>query len=262
MSDSTRGATAQFDLWTAAEDDCLREAYLQGGIDLARRALPGRSVVSLYHRARRLGLSRRRRWTRGDDLTLEALWGEGLRLTGIAKALGRTPATVYWRAQKLGLPLGVPDGFEYLSKAAERTGFTTGQLARLMRAAGKKIRTALARTAALPASRRMHFVWPEDVDAAVAAWARTETPQEAARRLGIDPDALRRRLARIGIENKPGTRKRLRVTDEQIARANGIAQWSKRNRRAGCARPAGEGPEHIRAPIARVLAELEPKVEE
>jgi hypothetical protein len=227
-----RGALARMDPWSTEEDDCLRAAYADGGIALACRALPGRSVTSLYKRARRLGLSRRRRWTPGDDLTLEALWGEGLRLSAVAKNLGRTPATVYWRAQKLGLPLGVPDGFEYLSHAAERTGFTTGQLARILREHGFKVRATLSRTAAEPRSRRMHFVAPEDVDDAVKRWSGTETPEEAARRLGIDADRLRARLAALGIANKPGTKKRLRVTDAQVEAANATAHWHKRNRRA------------------------------
>jgi hypothetical protein len=240
---SLRGALARMDPWTPEEDDCLRVAYVDGGIALATPALPDRSVVALYKRARHLGLSRRRRWTPGDDLTLEALWGEGLRLSAVAKTLGRTPATVYWRAQKLGLPLGVPDGFEYLSAAAERTGFTTGQLVRILREHGFKVRATLSRTAAEPRSRRHHFVAPGDVDAAVKRWSSTETPEEAARRLGICADRLRARLAALGIANKPGTKERLRVTDAQVEAANGIAVWSHRNRRASRASRAvaGEG---------------------
>lgn len=233
-----RGALARMDPWTAVDDARLADVYGVGGIAAAQAAFPERTVTSLYHRARRLGLSRRRRWTPGDDLTLEALWGEGLRLSAIAKHIGRTPTTTYWRAQKLGLPLGCPDGFEYLSHAAARTGFCTSQLWPILRAHGVKVRAALARTAAQPRSRRFHFVAPEDVDRAVAAHLATETPEEAARRLGINGDRLRVRLARLGIANEPGTKKRLRITEAQLQAANGIAKWDRRNR---AARAVGEG---------------------
>lgn len=232
---SLRGALACMDPWDADEDERLRVAYRDFGIEGAKRALPERSELSLFHRARRLGLHRRRRWTPGDDLSLEALWGEGLRLSAIAKALGRTPATCYWRAQKLGLPLGCPEGFEYLSHAADRAGFSTRRLVQILRAEGFKVRTALARPRPGD-SRRFHIVAPEDVDRAVAAYVKTETPEEAARRRGINADRLRARLARLGIANAPGTKKRLRVTDAQVEAANAIAQWGHRNRRAqGCA---------------------------
>jgi len=219
------------DPWSPEEDACLRDAYSTGGIAHAMRALTDRSQASLFHRARRLGLHRRRRWTPGDDLTLEALWGEGLRLTAIAKTLQRTPATTYWRAQKLGMPLGCPEGFEYLSHAADRAGFSTRRLVQILRTYGFKVRTALARPRGVE-SRRFHIVTPEDVDAAVAAFVKTETPEAAARRRGINADRLRARLARLGIANEPGTKQHLRVTDAQVEAANGIAQWNRRNRRA------------------------------
>lgn len=226
-----RGALARMDPWTPEEDACLRDAYSTGGIANALRCVADRSEASLYHRARRLGLTRRRRWTRGDDLTLEVLWGEGLRLSAIAKHLNRTPATTYWRAQKIGLPLGCPDGFEYLSHAAARAGFDTGQLRTILRAHGFKVRASLARPRGVE-SRRFHVVATEDVDRAVALHMATETPEEAARRLGISADRLRVRLARIGIANAPGTKKRLRVTEAQVEAANAIAKWTHRNRRS------------------------------
>lgn len=226
-----RGALARMEPWDEVDDARLADVYAVGGIASAVEAFPSRSISSLYHRARRLGLHRRRRWTPGDDLSLEALWGEGLRLSAIAKALGRTPATCYWRAQKLGLPLGCPEGFEYLSHAAERAGFSTRRLVQILRAEGFKVRTALARPRP-GESRRFHIVSPEDVDSAVAAYVKTETPEEAARRRGICADRLRARLARIGVQNAPGTRKRMRVTDAQVEAANDLAVWSHRSRSA------------------------------
>lgn len=251
-----KGALAGFAEWTTAEDECLRDAYSAGGIALARRALPDRSDVSLYKRARRLGLSRRRRWTHADDEALRDLWDLGLRLSAISKQLNRTKATIYWRAQKLGLPLGCPDGFEHLTAAADRVGYSPCTLRRIMRWAGKKVRAALSRPTG--GHWRRQIVDPVDVDEAVAAWLRTETANSAAKRLGISGDRLRARLRKVGVAIS--TERHARITDEQIAAANQIAQWHKRSRAARSA--GGEGPEHVSAPVARVMAGLASRVGE
>jgi hypothetical protein len=110
---------------------------------------------------------------------------------------------------------------------------------RILREHGFKVRATLSRTAAERRSRRHHFVAAEDVDRAVAVHMTRETPEEAARRLGICADRLRARLAAMGVQNAPGTRKRLLVTDAQVEAANGIAVWSHRNRAARAS--TGEG---------------------
>jgi hypothetical protein len=232
-----RGVLADRTPWTPEQDRVLVAAYAAGGVKAAAAALPERSESSIFHRARRLRVTRRRRWTPGDDLTLEVLWGEGLRLSGIAKHLGRTTLTVYWRAQKIGLPLGVPDGFEHLSTAAKRAGFAPEALRLMLRRAGKKVRSSLSRPTG-PRSWHRQIVDSRDVDEVVARHLATETPAAAARRLGINPDRLRARLAQIGVQNAPGTRAHLRVTDEQLAAANAIAQFWKRTRSARARRAA------------------------
>lgn len=123
-----RGALKDRKSWSADEDRVLRHAYADGGIEAAQAALPERSACAIYRRAERLGISRRRRWTEADDQRLRKFWDGELSLREIAKRLQRTEATTYWRAQKLGLPLGCPDGWEYLTHAAQRTGYATKQL--------------------------------------------------------------------------------------------------------------------------------------
>ena len=209
-------------LWTPAEDDLLRTVYLAGGIHAATAALPGRTLPALYHRARRLGLDRRRRWSTSDDRKLRDAWDEATPLHLIAKTLGRTRLTVYNRAQRIGLPLGVPDGWEYLSTAADRCGYTAGQLRPILRWAKVPIRAALSspysRDRHVGSRRLRHVVETFEVDVALEAWHATEPCETAARRLGLCGETLARRLARIGIV-RPGKKRHLRVTLAQVRAA-------------------------------------------
>lgn len=177
--------------WTSQELDALRSRYLTVAADTLSAELR-RSRSAIFHKATRLGLVKNRRWTAADDNALRYLWGE-LPLRQIADKLGRSPLTIYWRAQKIGLSLGVADGSEYLSHAAARAGYTSVQLRRILKWAGVRVRRAMSRNTR-NGRRVPHIVVPFDVDEAIAAWHRTETVEEAARRHGICGDTLRRWL--------------------------------------------------------------------
>jgi hypothetical protein len=220
------GALARFQPWTPREEALLSRAYSSGGAAAAVSALPHRSVVSVMKRAERLGVYRRRRWTGADDEALRDLWDLGLRISAIAKRLDRTRAATYRRAQMIGLPLGVPDGYEYLSAAAVRTGYSTAQLRRILRWAGMRIGNALARPGPTRSGRRMHIVDPLDVDEAVVRWHVTEPVTAAARRLGIGDELLRGRLLRLGLRPPPG-KQHWRVTQEQVAAALALPRRGK-----------------------------------
>ena len=220
-----RGALASFVPWTAAEDAIFRQAYNAGGIHGAIAALPKRNVNSLYHRAQRLGLSRRRRWSPIDDVRLRKLWNAELDLDQIAERLGRTQISTYWRAQKIGLPLGCPDGWEYLSHAAKRTGYDTGQLRTILAADGISLRCAIAapnrkrRGKVTGFVRRTHIVPPGAVDAAVEAWLEREPLEAAARRVQMCAETLARRLRSIGVTKDVGRKRYWRVSAEDVSRA-------------------------------------------
>jgi hypothetical protein len=225
-----RGAPAGHSPWTEAEDAVLLAVYAQAGATEASRSLPTRTRNAIFHRARELGLSRRARWTPSEDRSLTNLWEDGRTVGFIAQKLGRSPLTIYWRATVvLGLHAGVPPGYEYLSHAAARTGYSPAQLRRILEAEGVRMRRVLCRPGRAPHHR--HFVDPCEVDDAIASWVGKEPVTTAARRLGIDPQRLRRRLVRIGVQ-PPAGRKHMRVTEEEIRRANEIAIWGRRHRRA------------------------------
>ena len=211
-------------LWTPAEDAKLRTAYLRGGIKAAASALPHRTPGTIYHRASRLKLGLRKRWTQQDDARLELLWGlESVRV--IAETLERKPVAVYVRARILGLPLGCPCGYEYLTDACKRTGYKSSQLRTILRFGGVKLHKAWTST---PHKRKRatHVVVPEEVDEACAAWSQTEIVEQAAARRGMLGETLTKRLKAAGVKlwrasNAPHANRR--ATTEEIEHA--IREW-------------------------------------
>lgn len=207
--------------WTAAEKRRLEDAYTKGGIHAARAALPDRGDSGIYHMAKRLGLKRRRRWTADDDERLRAQWGlEDIYV--IARNLGRTRLTVYWRAYELDLPLGCPEGWEYVSDAAARAGYATATLWRILKFARVRVLHSYSRNQGR--QRGNHIVEPLDVDDAVKAWLETETLTEAARRLGVNPESLHRWCDEAGvILHRDGRikRSRMRAESSEFERAVG-----------------------------------------
>lgn len=205
--------------WTEAEDETLRAIYgkVPNGYKRACEALPGRSPAAVFHRANRLGLTARRRWTKSDDAQLRDLWESGLGVSWIAKRLDRTPLSTFWRAQTIGLPLGCPDGWEYLSHAAKRTGYGTGQLRAILGWAEVEIKRGLSRPFRRQAARRSSIVVPEDVDDAITRWHDTEPAEAIARRIGLSGETLRRWARAAGIDKRePGSKKHLRLTAAEV----------------------------------------------
>jgi hypothetical protein len=145
----------------------------------------------------------KRRWTPSDDRRLTLYWGD-LSFPALAKLLDRTELTVYWRGRKLGLPCGCPDGFEYLTDAAKRTGFCTSQLRTILRASRVGLRRSVSRPPAR--AKGYHIVDTFDVDRAVEVWLAHEDVTSIAESQEISGDTLRRLLLAAG--HKPPVHKR------------------------------------------------------
>lgn len=163
-----------------------------------------------------------RRWTPREDERLVMLWGTTT-LATIARGLGRTQITVYDRARKLKLTCGVPRGMECLSAAAERCGFTTWQIRRVLKSAKVKLHLAMARPRKRKTRKRFHFVDPIDVDAAVATWIGQETLHAAARRLGSTDEIVRRAVLAAG--HKPPKSPKLHWRLPSAAIEAALAAW-------------------------------------
>jgi hypothetical protein len=187
--------------WSAADDAAIRAGYEKGEAPAIARQL-GRTLTSVYHRAQRLGIQTHRRWTKDDDRRLRNWWGE-FTVETIAKRLNRTAATTFWRATILDLPLGAPDGTEYLSHAAERTGYALASLRLILKRSGVEMKRTMSRPEK-GTKRHFHCVEPLLVDAAIAAWLKTEPLEAAARARGLSSEALAKRLrGRDGVPPKP-----------------------------------------------------------
>lgn len=217
----TRGVTAKFRPWTPAEDDAIRSRYYeQEAAELADHL--GRTEVAIFQRAKRLGMTKNRRWTPDDDQHLTALWG-AMSLGHVARTIGRTPQTTYWRARKLGLKCGAVQGMEYISTAAERTGYGTGQLRQILRWAGVKVIRSASRIT--KSRRHFHVVDSFDVDEAVAQWHQTETVESAAQARGVCGHTLRVWLIQAGLK-RGNKKKHWRV--KSVAIDHVIAEHAKR----------------------------------
>lgn len=225
--------------WTPQDDAALRAAFAVGGGAAAQQALPARTLEAIYKRVRHLGVSRRAHWTAKQDALIRQLWTGEHSLEEIASRLGRSPAQTYWRAGKIGLPLGCPAGWERLWAASRRTGCSITQLRQILAADGATVRVTISRRESWRSHYRQHIVPIAQVDAAVAAWAEEEPVQVAARRLGINPQKLRRRLRAMGLAS-PARNHKWRVTEEQVATAAALTlPWRGRGARAAGARRRG-----------------------
>lgn len=178
-------------------------------------------MLAVYHRARVLRVLSHARWTKNDDRNLRELWGERT-LRGISARLGRTTQAVFHRAQKIGLSLGCPDGAEYLTHSAERTGYSVETLRMILDRSGVAIRRTMSRPLGRRVGRPCHFVDPFEVDEAVEAWLKTEPLASAARRRGLDDSTLARRLRGVeGVPPKPVGKRHWRIPTAVIDRVVG-----------------------------------------
>lgn len=141
----------------------------------------------------------------------------------IGKKLGRRPSAVARMAERLGLGQGCPRGYEYVSEAAERCGYTRRQMVLILAFGGVRMRLPSSRRART-GHRAQRVVDPTDVDEAVALWCSTETISEAAQRNRVSRFVLERLV--LADERTPprNGRHRLRVPswilDELAARVN------------------------------------------
>jgi hypothetical protein len=211
--------------WSDADDATLR-AFAPSNPWQVLAAMLGRSKMAVFHRCRHLGIHKMARWTPADDMWLRASWDRPL--SKLSAKVGRTEQAVAQRAQQLGLGLGCPPGFEYLTVAARRTGFDRSSLRMILRWGKVKIHESIT------ANRRPRGRWivdPEKVDRAVEDWLKTETIEAASRRTGYTAEALTRRLEMCGLPlpGRPTGKRHWRIPSDLIDEAIAIVQ--KRGRR-------------------------------
>jgi hypothetical protein len=202
--------------WTSHEDAAVRAFYASAGSE-AVAAKTGRSVAAVHHRAQRLGILKNRPWTARDVERLRLDWGH-LSLRQIAEDLRHPESSVYDRARALGLTDGAPEGSEYLSAAARRTGWDVSQLRRILAAGRVALRPVTTRVQAPRGARRRWLVDSFEADIAIAAWLSTETLSAAARRCGLDAGTLERWLIDAGERKTSRGKRHWRVSSDLVDR--------------------------------------------
>jgi len=200
--------------WTDEERALLKESYLAAGIEGALKALPQRSKRALYVQASLMKLCPDRRWSDSSIQTLRNLWGLET-LPQIAKTLERTPLAVCLKASELGLKLGCPDGWAYITNEAKRTGFEIPTLKNVMEQAGMRVFQSYSMRKP-GAKYRWCIVQPSDVDYAVTWWCTTETLHGAAVARGVAPDTLKRWLVAAGLTPPKKKRDIWRIPSKDI----------------------------------------------
>lgn len=204
--------------WTAAENDWLRINFETTSLATIACAL-GRSFHSVAQHMRYLGLRKRKVWTAKDDLRLELGWGSPI--VDLSVELGRTAGAIEERARFLGFA-GVPKGGELLTHAAARCGFSRDQLRSLLKWAAVELHPVTP-SGKRKKSRR-HWVDKCECDDAVAKWARSETMNAAAKRLGVGWPTVARKIQMSGLKvpPRPMGRKTWRIPSDLIDRAFAI----------------------------------------
>jgi hypothetical protein len=190
--------------------------YASATVDELLSAFPDRTLSSLRQRAHKMGLCYETHWTDAEDARLIFMWETPLALASIATRMGRTPLAIYSRAKKIGLSVGCPDGFEYVSTAAKRTGFELATLRRVLAFSRVKEHRSLAQPKRTRRYQSHHFVCIDSVNDAVVKWHASEPVTAAARRRGLSQLTLRRWLIDAGALSKSRAWKKHHRIDSEI----------------------------------------------
>jgi hypothetical protein len=198
MANFTKGPRAP--RWTPQEDALVRWLYPRRSKHGAlARALPHRTWEAIALRAGKLGAGRwRRKWTADEDRVLVREWGEVTQRVLRAKLRGRTWGAIVERAGDLGLPMGVPQGWETLTAAARRLGYATATLRALLARRGITTKRWVGRGGTRPFTIVEATCATEAVEAELEERRRIETIADAARARGVGEQNLRRALLLMG----------------------------------------------------------------
>ena len=138
-------------------------------------------------------------WSEADDRKLAAEW-RPTDISHTARVLRRSVFAVIYRAKALGMldHRGCPRGYEYLSDAEKRLGFSEAELKTIIRHAGVKPIRAI--TAHGEKIKRTHLYDADRLTELVDEWLSTVRVGDFAAQSRIEMKTLRRWLALRGVE--------------------------------------------------------------
>jgi len=211
--------------WSDAEKALVRKHYGDIGAKGLLALLPTRSFGAITGMAKELGVQTAH-WSDAEHATLRKFFGMES-MSEIAKRIGRSANTCAREARRLGLThKDMTQGYVTIAQACRVHGFSWSEMRRVLRYAGLNgIRLLSEPDTASKAERGVRRYYPTlDVEEAVEGWRNTETPGEAAARLGATAMTLRKWLRDAGIGGDPNeghkgrTRREWRIPRETLDR--------------------------------------------
>lgn len=170
----------------------------------------GRSQGVIRHRVKQLsaaGMERHKHhceWTEDDIFRLVSEW-RPTDVRSTAKVLKRSPTAVVTRARMMGLVdhRGCPQGYEYLSDAETRLGFSIAELETIIRWANLKFIRAIQKDGKRIARTRVYCA--DHLTEAVDEWLKTCNVGQYCVSISMRLVTMRRWLALRGIVQPEGT---------------------------------------------------------
>lgn len=157
------------------------------------------------------------RWTQEQIQTLRMEWHELAARSLAAKLRPHSWIGIREKACQLGLPFGVPQGYESINEAERRTGFSRRVIKKLIANHDILVHHRYPLNKNKPGV--CLYVDPEEIDAAVKYRLSCETIGQAATRLGIEHTGLGKLLKAKGYKVVIGSALRLEphIYDEIVA---------------------------------------------
>lgn len=132
----------------------------------------------------------RRYWTAAERQILRTEWQILSKRQLLRKLPGRTWRAILVQALRMGLPFGIPQGYESLAAGAKRTNYHHATFKRIMSAHGVRMYRNYQSITGRKTKAHWIYVDPEEADEAIRRDLTLETTVAAARRLRIRRQTL------------------------------------------------------------------------
>lgn len=173
----------------------------------------GVSIDVIRSRAKLLGLKSKytaggsKPWNEHDDRLLAwHLESRGAKV--MAQQLGRTYNAIVRRAVALGLvERGCLRGYETLEQASIRTGYDRTTLRRIIKGRSLKAKKPNTHSERIYDNAERSTYSKSEIDRAISEWHQTETLYAGCVRLDVDPHAMKKALARLGVTRPANLRR-------------------------------------------------------
>lgn len=188
--------------WLPEEDAILRKSYRKRTNIELLEVLPSKTFDAIRSRLRALGLRRKkvRKWTADEEKTLLLEWKELNPRSLRAKLKGRSWASIHAKAEEMGLPDGVPQGYLSLSQLEAKTGFSRKKLRLILEAASVQLKNSYPSRRRQSTQRAWSYIVEEGAALAAVEWfVGLETLGAWIKRTGVGNKMAAEEAERLGL---------------------------------------------------------------